>query len=311
MFAAWLLVPVLAAAAQNGAASSQPTPGATALLVGRDDGGLRAALAQAIGSPDPVVRAVAARVAGVRRAGDMAGPLRAALAVETDPVARREQQAAIGRLERDPVAAPPQAAAAPLAVRTFPLIAPGLLSSLMQTTGCKPDKDASFGAARLTFDASGAVTRSEINTSRLPRKCADVLATMSRLTTADEGTGTHAEYLLLPIDYAFAACADADFVPADPPPPPNASRTPPRKILDVKPQYPERALRSGIQGTVFIAAHVTRSGCINDARVTRGIDPELDFAALRAVVQWTFEPARLNGAPIPIVMTVTVSFNRR
>jgi TonB family protein len=34
----------------------------------------------------------------------------------------------------------------------------------------------------------------------------------------------------------------------------------------------------------------------------------LDQAAVDAVKQWRFTPTRLNGVPIPIVMTVTVQF---
>jgi TonB family protein len=313
MLAVWFLGAAIAVGSQQAPAAQELSVGATAMLVGRSDPGYRAALQHAIVSADPAVRAVAARVAGVRRQGDMVDPLRRALETETDPVAKREQQQAIYRLERAPVVAPPDGASPPLAVRTFPLIAPGLLSSLIVASGCKPDKHESFGAARLTFDASGAVTRSEIDPSQLPRKCADVVGTMARLTIADERapSGVHSEYLLLPLDAAFAACADTDLVTEDPPRPANASLTPPRKTRDVKPQYPAGALRGRTQGTVFISAHVTRAGCINDARVTRGVDPELDFAALVAVVQWQFDPARVNGVAVPFVLTSTVSFKVR
>jgi periplasmic protein TonB len=34
----------------------------------------------------------------------------------------------------------------------------------------------------------------------------------------------------------------------------------------------------------------------------------LDEAALRAVREWRFTPTLLNGEPVPVVMTVTVSF---
>lgn len=35
----------------------------------------------------------------------------------------------------------------------------------------------------------------------------------------------------------------------------------------------------------------------------------LDEAALEAVRKWRFEPARLNGVAVPIVMTVTIRFS--
>lgn len=42
-------------------------------------------------------------------------------------------------------------------------------------------------------------------------------------------------------------------------------------------------------------------------RVLRGI-PLLDEAAVEAVRQWVYEPTRLNGVPVPVLMTVTVNF---
>ena len=35
---------------------------------------------------------------------------------------------------------------------------------------------------------------------------------------------------------------------------------------------------------------------------------QLDQAALDAVKQWKYTPTTLNGAPVPVIMTVTVNF---
>jgi protein TonB len=39
--------------------------------------------------------------------------------------------------------------------------------------------------------------------------------------------------------------------------------------------------------------------------------PLLDQAALDAVKQWQFTPTLLNGAPVQVIMTVTVNFTRQ
>ncbi|MGH9199895.1 MAG: energy transducer TonB [Vicinamibacterales bacterium] len=81
----------------------------------------------------------------------------------------------------------------------------------------------------------------------------------------------------------------------------------PRKIKDVKPVYPQGALTGQLRGTVVIEATIGIDGKVLDARVLRSI-AGLDQAALDAVRQWEFAPARLNGAPVAVIMTVSVAF---
>jgi TonB family protein len=82
---------------------------------------------------------------------------------------------------------------------------------------------------------------------------------------------------------------------------------PPIKTHDVKPAYPPLALSSGVQGVVIIEATIDSGGNVVHTRVLRG-QPLLDQAATDAVQQWRFEPTMLNGAPVPVIMTVTVNF---
>ena len=48
-------------------------------------------------------------------------------------------------------------------------------------------------------------------------------------------------------------------------------------------------------------------GNVESVHVLRSV-PMLDQAAVDAVKQWKFTPARLNGEVVPVVMTVTVQF---
>ena len=81
----------------------------------------------------------------------------------------------------------------------------------------------------------------------------------------------------------------------------------PRRITDVKPVYPSIAQQAGIQGIVIIEAIIGVDGSVEEARVLRPV-PLLDQAALDAVTQWRYTPTLLNGQPVRVVMTVTVSF---
>jgi TonB family protein len=81
----------------------------------------------------------------------------------------------------------------------------------------------------------------------------------------------------------------------------------PMKIKDVRPVYPPVARDAGVQGVVVLEAVIDETGAVSAARVLRSI-PLLDQAALDAVRQWQFTPTLLNGAPVPVVMTVTINF---
>ena len=102
-------------------------------------------------------------------------------------------------------------------------------------------------------------------------------------------------------------------VPAPPPPAPTeplrlgGKIRAPQKIVNVPPVYPEIARRAQVQGTVFLEAIISENGRVRDVRVLRSM-PLLDAAAMDAVRQWQFTPTLLNGQPVAVIMTVTVTF---
>ena len=105
-------------------------------------------------------------------------------------------------------------------------------------------------------------------------------------------------------------------VPEPPPPPTPKPSTPiraggaihrPQRIRDVAPVYPSIARTARVEGTVILDAVIGEDGRVRNLRVLRSI-PLLDQAAIDAVRQWLFTPTLLNGEPVPVVMTVTVTF---
>ena len=85
--------------------------------------------------------------------------------------------------------------------------------------------------------------------------------------------------------------------------------TPPRKIKDVRPVYPPIAVANDVHGGVVVEATIDADGRISDARVVQSI-PLFDHSAINAVRQWEFEPTKVSGAPVPVVITVAVNFTR-
>jgi protein TonB len=81
----------------------------------------------------------------------------------------------------------------------------------------------------------------------------------------------------------------------------------PRKIRDVKPMYPQAALVHRARGTVILDATIGTDGSVEQILVLHSV-PLLDQAAIDAVRQWEYEPSRLNGAPVAVIMTIFVQF---
>ena len=82
----------------------------------------------------------------------------------------------------------------------------------------------------------------------------------------------------------------------------------PRKLVHVPPTYPPEAVQARRQGTVTLECVIGPDGRVEKVEVKRGA-PLLADAAREAVRQWVYEPTRLNGVPVPVIMTVTVNFN--
>ena len=71
------------------------------------------------------------------------------------------------------------------------------------------------------------------------------------------------------------------------------------------------AQAAGVQGVVIIEAVIDSARVrVQTRKVLRSI-PLLDQAAIEAVKQWEFTPTLLNGAAVPVIMTVTVNFTLR
>jgi len=81
----------------------------------------------------------------------------------------------------------------------------------------------------------------------------------------------------------------------------------PLKTHSVPPVYPADARASNVSGMVVLEATSDPGGNVTDVMVLRSV-PMLDQAAIDAVRQWKYTPTLLNGAPVSVLMTVTVNF---
>jgi protein TonB len=82
----------------------------------------------------------------------------------------------------------------------------------------------------------------------------------------------------------------------------------PRQIYSIQPEYPPLARQAHVWGTVVVDAVIDEHGNVVQARALSG-HPLLISAALKAVLQWKYEPTLLSGTPVAVEMEVTVHFN--
>ena len=82
-------------------------------------------------------------------------------------------------------------------------------------------------------------------------------------------------------------------------------------VKEVKPQYTADAMRARVQGAVTLECVVQPDGTIGEARVTKALNPGLDQEAIKAVKQWRFEPGKKDGKPVPVLITLEMTFTLR
>ncbi len=75
----------------------------------------------------------------------------------------------------------------------------------------------------------------------------------------------------------------------------------PTPIRQTKVEFPDIAKQNNVEGTVILEAWVKVDGTVGNVRVIKSVQSipgGLDDAAMKAVWQWTFEPAKSGGRPV-------------
>ncbi len=86
--------------------------------------------------------------------------------------------------------------------------------------------------------------------------------------------------------------------------------TPPERVRAVDPVYPGTAREEKRSGVVLLESLIDAEGIPRAIRVLR-VPPgceDMASAAVEAVRQWRYEPARLEGRPVPVYFTIMVDF---
>lgn len=91
---------------------------------------------------------------------------------------------------------------------------------------------------------------------------------------------------------------------------PGQGVTLPVVVREVKPAYTPEAMQQQIQGSVWMEIVVLADGTVGDITVTRSLDEVygLDQESIKAAKQWTFKPGTKGGKPVPVLVTLELTF---
>jgi protein TonB len=94
---------------------------------------------------------------------------------------------------------------------------------------------------------------------------------------------------------------------------PGSGITLPTVLREVKPAYTADAMRAKVQGSVWLECIVMPDGSVGDVKVTRSLDPifGLDQEAIKAAKMWRFRPGMRQGEPVPVIITIELTFTLR
>ncbi len=94
---------------------------------------------------------------------------------------------------------------------------------------------------------------------------------------------------------------------------PGSGITLPSVLREVKPAYTADAMRAKVQGSVWLECIVMPDGTVGDVKVTLSLDPifGLDQEAIKAAKNWRFRPGMRQGEPVPVIITIELTFTLR
>ena len=75
---------------------------------------------------------------------------------------------------------------------------------------------------------------------------------------------------------------------------------PPKVLQEKRIAYPERARRAGVEGIVELKLVIDPEGNVREAELSKGLGFGLDEAALEAIKEFKFSPAKMGAAAVAV-----------
>ena len=82
----------------------------------------------------------------------------------------------------------------------------------------------------------------------------------------------------------------------------------PVPVRTVAPEYPHQLKADGISGVVMVKCTIDEQGNVLGTDVVKSSNEQFDKFATDAVKKWKFKPARQDGTPVSVQVTIPIKF---
>lgn len=197
----------------------------------------------------------------------------------------------------------------------------GTARDLIKTGGCTSNsRERRYAVARIEFRVDGLPSHVRLEVASSGPMCREIAASLFLMTLTPPD-----DYVPLDRTLKYVALFDPDSLQCSEAltPSPVAKDLPdifrvrgkavvaPKLVRKVEPFYPESARQDREEGVSLYEAIISQTGCIRDLRLLKSSTALFDLSGMEALSHWRYTPATLNGRPVNVYLTVTVTFRLR
>lgn len=83
---------------------------------------------------------------------------------------------------------------------------------------------------------------------------------------------------------------------------------PPVPVRTVAPEYPDELRREGVSGLVMVKCSIDEQGNVTETLIEKSSNAAFEKPAVAAVKKWKFKPAKQDGNPVAIKVSIPIKF---
>lgn len=82
----------------------------------------------------------------------------------------------------------------------------------------------------------------------------------------------------------------------------------PVPVRTVAPEYPREMKANGVSGLVMVKCTIDEQGNVAGTDIVKSSNEQFDRFATEALKKWKFKPARQDGTPVSVQVTIPIKF---